>query len=79
MNTAIFAFVGTTQLLVVLVIVVLLFGVGKLSEVGKQLGAGIRNFKTELGGNEPPQATLPVDSSVASNAPRDVTDEVPRT
>ena len=36
---------GLPELLVILVIVVLLFGVGKLPQLGKGLGEGIRNFK----------------------------------
>lgn len=39
---------GMPELIIVLVIVVLVFGVGKLPEVGRQLGAGIKNFKREL-------------------------------
>ena len=36
---------GLPELLVILVIVVLLFGVGKLPQLGKGLGEGIKNFK----------------------------------
>lgn len=36
---------GATELIIILVIVVLLFGVGKLPEVGTGLGEGIKNFK----------------------------------
>lgn len=34
-----------THLLVVLIIALLLFGAGRVSEIGKGLGEGIRNFK----------------------------------
>jgi sec-independent protein translocase protein TatA len=37
-----------SHLLVVLVIALLLFGAGRVSEVGKGLGEGIRNFKKGL-------------------------------
>ena len=37
--------IGLPELLVILVIVVLLFGVGKLPQLGKGLGEAIRNFK----------------------------------
>ncbi len=36
---------GLPELLVILAIVVLLFGVGKLPQLGKGLGEAIRNFK----------------------------------
>ena len=37
--------IGTTELLIVLVIVLIIFGAGKLPEIGKGLGRGIRNFR----------------------------------
>jgi sec-independent protein translocase protein TatA len=39
---------GLPELLVILVIVVLLFGVGKLPQLGKGLGEGIKNFKDAM-------------------------------
>jgi len=36
---------GWTELVVILVIVMIIFGVGKLPDVGKGLGKGIREFK----------------------------------
>jgi sec-independent protein translocase protein TatA len=36
---------GTTELLVILVLVLIIFGAGKLPQVGKSLGEGLRNFK----------------------------------
>lgn len=37
--------VGPTELILVLVIVIIIFGVGKLPEVGGALGKGIREFR----------------------------------
>ena len=37
--------VGPTELIIVLVIVLIIFGAGKLPEIGTALGKGIRNFK----------------------------------
>lgn len=37
--------VGPSELIIILVIVVIVFGAGKLPEVGGALGKGIRNFK----------------------------------
>ena len=36
---------GVPELILILAIVVLLFGVGKLPQLGKGIGEGIRNFK----------------------------------
>jgi sec-independent protein translocase protein TatA len=48
---------GTPELLVILVIVVLIFGVNKIPQLGKGLGEGIRNFKASLKASqeEPPK------------------------
>jgi len=40
--------VGTTELIIILVIVVLVFGVNKIPQLGKGLGEGIRNFKSSI-------------------------------
>ena len=39
---------GTGELVIILVIVVLIFGVNKIPQLGKGLGEGIRNFKSSL-------------------------------
>jgi len=39
---------GPPELLIILVIVILLFGVGRLSRIGGGLGRGIREFRTGL-------------------------------
>ena len=73
------AMLGTPELIILLVIVVLIFGVGKLPEVGRQLGAGIKNFKKEVSEAERP--ALPGDRETEGDGgleqrslPRDVTD-----
>ncbi|MFN7037251.1 MAG: twin-arginine translocase TatA/TatE family subunit [Bellilinea sp.] len=43
------------ELLVVLVIVLLLFGVGRISKIAKELGSGIRAFREGLKGEEEKQ------------------------
>ena len=40
------------ELLVILVIIVLLFGAGKLPEIGSGIGRGIKNFKESIKGEE---------------------------
>jgi sec-independent protein translocase protein TatA len=37
--------IGMPELLVILVIILIIFGVGKLPEIGSALGKGIKNFK----------------------------------
>jgi sec-independent protein translocase protein TatA len=44
---------GPTELLIILGIVILLFGVGRLSKIGSELGQGIRAFKEGIKGDEP--------------------------
>ena len=39
---------GVPELLIILVIVVLLFGAGKLPQIGSGLGEGIRNFRKSI-------------------------------
>ncbi len=39
---------GVPELLIILVIVVLLFGAGKLPQIGSGLGEGIRNFRKSM-------------------------------
>jgi sec-independent protein translocase protein TatA len=43
---------GQTELIVILVIVILLFGVGRIGKIAGELGSGIRSFKTGLNGEE---------------------------
>jgi len=37
--------IGMPELLIILVIILIIFGAGKLPEIGAGLGKGIRNFK----------------------------------
>jgi len=39
---------GWQELVIVLIIVVIIFGVGKLPEIGSALGRGIKNFKKSI-------------------------------
>ena len=44
-------FLGTPELIIVLLIVLVIFGVGRISKIGEELGSGIRAFKEGLGDN----------------------------
>jgi len=41
---------GVPELLIILVIIILLFGVGRIGKIAGELGKGIRSFKDGLGG-----------------------------
>ena len=45
--------------IVVLIIALLIFGPGKLSDIGKGLGEGIKNFKHGMKGEAPPENAPP--------------------
>jgi sec-independent protein translocase protein TatA len=49
-----FGSIGTTELILILAIVLLIFGVGKLPEVFKALGSGVREFR-DAASDEPPK------------------------
>jgi sec-independent protein translocase protein TatA len=43
--------IGMPELLIILVIILIIFGVGKLPEIGSALGKGIKNFKKSMNEN----------------------------
>jgi len=66
--------IGPTELIIVLAIILIIFGAGKLPEIGGALGKGIRNFKkasnepdaidiTPPGGEIPEESKSPRDDS----------------
>jgi len=44
---------GGPELIIILVIVLLIFGVGRVGKIGGELGKGIREFRKSLQGEEP--------------------------
>ena len=52
--------IGTPELIVILVIALVIFGPGKLPEVGKAIGKGINEFKDALSGQRKPLNLLPL-------------------
>ena len=42
--------IGASELILILIIALILFGPGKLPEIGKALGRGVRDFKDALNG-----------------------------
>lgn len=43
-----FGKIGLPEILIILAIALLIFGPGRLAELGKSLGEGIRNFKSAV-------------------------------
>ena len=68
--------VGATELIIILVIVLVLFGAGKLPQVGEALGKGIRNFKRSASGDDEIDITAKKGGGAAAVAPREI-DETP--
>ena len=57
---------GATELLIILGIVILIFGGSRLPQLGKGLGAGIKNFRNSL-----KSVTNPDDGSEDADATKD--------
>lgn len=58
---------GTSELIIILVIVMILFGAGKLPEIGSGIGKGIRNFKRATKGED--DIVVTPESSTATPQP----------
>jgi sec-independent protein translocase protein TatA len=43
--------IGVQELVIILIIVLIIFGAGKLPEIGSALGKGIKNFKKSMNEN----------------------------
>jgi sec-independent protein translocase protein TatA len=59
---------GAPELILILVIILLLFGVGRIGKIGGELGKGIKSFREGLKGDEPEEkpAEKPAEKSEAS-------------
>jgi sec-independent protein translocase protein TatA len=55
---------GLPELLIILVIIVILFGPGRIGKVAGELGKGIRSFKDGLGGKKDEQEESPEEDKV---------------
>jgi sec-independent protein translocase protein TatA len=47
--------IGMSELIVILIIILIIFGAGKLPEIGSSLGKGIKNFKKATSETEKPE------------------------
>jgi sec-independent protein translocase protein TatA len=60
---------GAPELLLILAVVVILFGVGRIGKIGKELGTGMREFRKGLQGDDeqkPTAITPPADEQKKS-------------
>jgi sec-independent protein translocase protein TatA len=46
--------IGPSELIIVLIIVLLIFGPGRIAKLGRELGSGIRNFRQGM--ETPPES-----------------------
>jgi sec-independent protein translocase protein TatA len=58
---------GIGELLVILIIVLIIFGAGKLPEIGEGLGRGIRSFRKEV--KRPDEIDVTPKADEADNPP----------
>jgi sec-independent protein translocase protein TatA len=47
--------IGVPELLIILFIIILIFGVGRLAPIGKEVGTAIRELRKGLSGEEEPK------------------------
>lgn len=59
---------GWQELAIILVIVIVIFGAGKLPEIGSGLGKGIRGFKEESGIGDDKKADSAIDEGKSQTA-----------
>ena len=57
---------GVTELSIILVLVVIIFGAGRLPELGSGLGTGIKNFKKGLSDDKKEQKSITADDKTAA-------------
>ena len=53
--------IGMPELLIILVIILIIFGAGKLPEIGSGIGKGIKNFRNATRDKQPEEISSPED------------------
>ena len=62
---------GMGEIIIILIVIVMIFGAGKIPEMGKQIGRGIRDFKkysSTEGETSSPKSGSPGDAAKAADA-----------
>jgi sec-independent protein translocase protein TatA len=54
---------GTTELIIILVIIILLFGVGRIGKIAGELGKGVRDFRSGLSGKTEEETKLEAETT----------------
>jgi len=67
---------GFGELLIILVIVLLVFGAGKLPQIGDALGRSIKNFKRAASGDNEIEVSKKKEIAAAAGAKKDPVEEV---
>src|SRR5256885_16860330 len=71
-----FGTMGVTELILILAIVLIVFGAGKLPKIGEGVGKALKGFKKEMREVEPPpqapEQAQAVDAQVVSGGPQPV-------
>ena len=62
-----FKSLGAPEIILILVIILIFFGVGKLPQVGESIGKAIRSFKKAQSGDEEDKTTALAKSSAGKN------------
>ncbi len=63
---------GWQELLIIFAILALLFGASRVRDLGRALGGGIREFRSEVKGDEEkPAAAAPTAASTTDAAPKE--------
>ncbi len=56
--------IGTPELIIIMIVLLLLFGAKRLPEMGRSLGRGMREFKDSVSGVDEPSTTTPTATRV---------------
>ena len=59
---------GATEIILIIILALVLFGGGKLASVGKSLGKSIKDFKNEIKDDDPKDNTAKMDSDTETKA-----------
>ena len=62
--------IGMPELIVIMIIVLIVFGAGKLPEIGKGLGKAIGNFKKSVNEEDDKKATRQLDDKEPADKPQ---------